>query len=45
LFTPTPVDLYGKIHYRLKNINIKPGLVESQENIQAAWFAAIERKR
>lgn len=44
LFTPTPVDLYGKIHYRLKNINIKPGLVESQENIQAAWFAAIERK-
>lgn len=45
LFTPTPVDLYEKIHYRLKNINIKPGLTESQDNIKEAWFAAVERKK
>ncbi|MDN0149322.1 glycosyltransferase [Klebsiella pneumoniae] len=44
LFIPTPVDLYGKIHYRLKNINIKPGLAESQDNIKEAWFVAVERK-
>lgn len=44
LFTPTPVDLYGKIHYRLKNINIKPGLVESQENIQQRGLPLLSEK-
>jgi hypothetical protein len=44
LFTPTPVDLYGKIHYRLKNINIKPGLVESQENIKEAGLPQLNEK-
>ncbi|EPJ5820610.1 glycosyltransferase [Pluralibacter gergoviae] len=43
LFSPSPVDLYGKICLRLKNPDIKPGLIESQESICTKWIKAIEQ--
>lgn len=42
LFFPNPVELHGKIHSRLTNLNCKPGLVLGQEEIILAWKNAVE---
>ena len=42
LFSPNPVDLHGKIHQRLNNLNCKPGLVSDQNPIAFAWTKSVE---
>ncbi|WP_448309922.1 glycosyltransferase [Pantoea sp. PGP6] len=42
LFTPNPVDLHGKIHHRLNNINCRPGLVSGQDPIITSWVNSVE---
>lgn len=42
LFSPNPVDLHGKIHQRLNNIDCKPGLVSGQDPIAFAWMRSVK---
>lgn len=44
LFSPNPVDLHGKIHHRLNNINCRPGLVSDQEPIASSWVKSVEAR-
>ena len=42
LFTPNPVDLHGKIHQRLNNLDSKPGLVSGQDSITFEWIKTVK---
>lgn len=42
LFTPNPIDLYNKIHKRIKNFNCTPGLIQKQEEIISSWLEVID---
>ncbi|WP_267369158.1 MULTISPECIES: glycosyltransferase [unclassified Pantoea] len=41
LFQPNPVDLYGKIHSRLKKINCETHLIADPKDIENSWLQCL----